>query len=121
MSSSWQQKVEQFDWNGKKSFLQKSQFRPLYDRAFSQLLETLAGENYFRDTEALRQEFLKEFDRWIHGSELNSVKGLALFEHRDYIVGVTHAIDDLHITYGDRLVIMEKEYAYHRRMKPQII
>ncbi|MFS4459350.1 hypothetical protein [Bdellovibrio sp. HCB2-146] len=120
MSTLWLEKAEKLDWEQNRRFLQRAHFRPLYDRAFSQLLETLATENYFRDPESLRQEFIQEFDRWIHGSRLNQLSGLKAFPHRDFIVGVTHTLDDLHITYGSKIVILEKEYAYHRRMKPAI-
>lgn len=92
----------------------------MYDRAFSELLDRLVGENYLKDTKSLRQEFLNQFDRWIHESKLNQITGLQTFPYRDFIVGVTHYLDDLHITHGSRLVIMEKEYSYHRRMKPEM-
>lgn len=93
----------------------------MYDRAFSGLLESLSKERYFRDPQRLREDFLIEFDKWIHASQLNKVSGLESFPDRDFIIGVTHSLDDLHIAFGNNLVIMEREYAYHRRMRPDIV
>ena len=120
MSAEWLSKSQNLDWQDKARFLQKSHYRPMYDRAFSALLDELSADRVFRDPTALREEFLNEFDKWLHGSQLNKISGLQSFQHRDFIIGVTHSLDDLHITFGDRLVVMEKEYAYHRRMKSTI-
>jgi hypothetical protein len=117
MTSDLQLKSQELNWKEKETFLQKTQFRPLYDRAFSALLDRLSSDRAFRDPVLLREEFLAQFDQWLHGSELNQISGLQNFPHRDFIIGVTHALDDLHITFGSRLVVVEKEYAYHRRMK----
>lgn len=117
----WLEKAQALNWAEKKKFIQQSQFRPMYDRAFSVLLESLSTENYFRDPTKLREDFLREFDSWIHGSRLNKVSGLECFPHRDFIIGVTHSLDDLHVAFGHQLVVMEREYAYHRRMRPGIL
>lgn len=120
--SDWRQRAEQLDWAAHRRHLQPKRFRPMFDRAFGQLLKNGMGEAFaFRD--GLKAEFLHEFDRWLHGSKLNHISGLSAFPHRDFIQGVTHSLDDLHITFGHRLVCLEKEYAYHWRMKadfPQV-
>lgn len=120
MNTDWLTRSENLNWDEKRKFVQLSQYRPMYDREFSRVLEDLSKENYFRDPPQLRQDFLRDFDRWIHDSKLNKVSGLEQFPDRDFTIGVTHSLDDLHITHGSSLVVMEKEYAYHRRMKPDI-
>ena len=118
MQQDWRKKAETFDWDKHRGFLQKTRYRPLFVRAFGRMLrEKMDGA--FAPQEGLKLNFLSQFDTWLCGSKLNSITGLEAFPHRDFISGVTHALDDLHIIFGQRLVAMEKEYAYHRRMKPQ--
>lgn len=113
--NSWLEKSAAFDWEAHRRFLQPAHFRPLFDRAFGRLLkEGMAGA--FEIRPELRSEFFAEFDRWVNGSALNRISGLEAFRHRDFIVGVTHALDDLHMAFRERLVCMEQEYAYHRRV-----
>lgn len=113
--NSWRQKSANLDWEGHRHFLQKAHFRPLFDRAFGRFLkEGMKGA--FEISSDLRPEYFAEFDRWVNGSSLNRISGLEAFAHRDFIVGVTHALDDLHMVYRDRLVCLEQEYAYHRRV-----
>lgn len=115
MPNSLNQKSELFDWAGHSHFLSKERMRPIYDRAFGQCLKNM-GQGFAPDPD-LKEKFLQEFDRWLHGGTLNKISGLTAFPHRDFITGVTHYLDDLHITFGSALVCLEKEYAYHRRMK----
>lgn len=112
----WQEKADKFDWERHRPYLQKAHFRPLFDRAFGKLLrEPISSEKIL--SPELKREFFDEFDRWLHGSRLNQISGLGQFPHRDFIQGVTHSLDDLHIVFGSRLVCLEKEYAYHRRVR----
>ncbi len=120
MTANLLKKSQEIDWSEKKSFLQHTRYRPMYDRAFSDLLEKLSKDRYFSDPGHLRQNFLSAFDHWLHDSKLNKISGLEAFPDRDFIIGVTHSIDDLHIVHGAQLVTMENEYAYHKRMKPEI-
>jgi len=91
----------------------------MFDRAFNKILsEGMAKAFAFDDH--LKENFLKAFDGWIHASTLNEIRGLAAFPERDLISGVTHFLDDLHVRFGERLVCMEREYAYHRRIRPEI-
>lgn len=113
---SWLEKSEKFDWERHRPFLQKAHFRPLFDRAFGKLMREPIGSDRILSSE-LKQEFFGEFERWLQGSRLNRIDGLKAFAHRDFIQGVTHALDDLHIVFGPRLVCLEKEYAYHRRIR----
>lgn len=117
----WMDRTNTFDWSQGQRFLQHAHFRPIHDRAFNRLLTRLHNEDFSLDSTALRVEFLRQFDKWVHSSRLNCIRGLEAFPDRDVILGVTHALDDLHITFGSRLVVMEKEYAYHRRMKADLV
>lgn len=115
--NSWLERSASLDWEAHRQFLQKAHFRPLFDRAFGRFLKD--GMNgAFEINPTLRQEYFTEFDRWVNGSKLNKISGLDAFAHRDFIVGVTHSLDDLHMVFRERLVCMEREYAYHRRVNP---
>jgi hypothetical protein len=112
----WQIMAKEFDWEKHRQYLQRARFKPLFDRAFGELLAKDMGDAFKFDTE-LKQKFLAQFHLWVTSSNLNKISGLEDFPHRDFISGVTHYLDDLHITFGQRLVAMEQEYAYHTRMK----
>ncbi|HRO67333.1 MAG TPA: hypothetical protein PL182_07205 [Pseudobdellovibrionaceae bacterium] len=117
---SWLSRAEAFDWDGRKADLQRTRQQPMFDRAFTKLLTEGMGDAFAFD-DRLTRNFLEEFDRWIHGSALNEVGGLAAFPQRDLISGVTNFLDDLHFRFGPRLVCMEREYAYHRRVRPEMV
>lgn len=114
------EKSQNFDWQAHRQFLQQARFRPLYDRAFGQFSRKQM-QDCFAPSENIKPEFFAKFHQWILASKLNRVTGLDHFPDRDFISGVTHSLDDLHITHAPRLVCMEKEYAYHRRMKPDFV
>ena len=108
------------DWNFLRSKLQYEKPQPMYSSEIHSYVGSLLKEPYHdRADVVLIPNYLKTFDRWIRGSQLNRLEGLGAFPHRDFLVGVTHALDDLHIHYGDRLVVLEEEYPYHRRIRPQ--
>lgn len=106
-----------FSWEDHEKFLTKERMRPMFDRAFGQCFKEDLGAA-FSVRKDLKEEFYSEFHRWLIGGNLNKISGLDSFHYRDYIVGVTQYLDDLHITQGSRLVCLEKEYLYHKRMKP---
>ena len=114
-------KSEEIDWTTAEKFLTYKRFKPMYDKAFNRLIKDLSGDlGHLENIETLRIHFLKEIDLWLNSSEINKIIGLDKFPHHDVIIGVTHALDDLHITHYDSLVILEKEYAYYKRMRPDI-
>lgn len=92
----------------------------MFDRGFARLLKEGMNDAFHFDDD-LTKNFLGRFDRWIHESRLNEVRGLAAFSGRDLISGVTHDLDDLHIRHGSRLVCLEREYSYHWRLRPEIV
>lgn len=112
--------AQNFDWDTHRKFLKRERFRPMYDRAFNQALREKMG-HCFGPSDSIKTTFFEKFDGWIHGSKLNSVRGLEAFPNRDFILGVTHSIDDLHIAFGLKLVAMEGEYPYHTRMRPDFV
>jgi hypothetical protein len=105
-----------FNWSAHRQYLQWSRFRPMYDRRFGELLKAGIPGEYLR-SDQLKNDFLDTFHSWLTRSELNTLTGLDAFAHRDFISGVTHALDDLMITFGDRLVCLENEYPYFKRMR----
>jgi hypothetical protein len=113
-------KSENFDWQLHKKFLTKSRFRPLFDRAFGHTLRNEA-QNFFDPSIDVKPLFISRFDKWANSSKLNQIQGLEALPNRDFIIGVTHALDDLHISFSQQLVGFEKCYPYHRRMKNDFI
>lgn len=120
LMAKWLERAQALDWESHRRFLQKERYRPMYDRAFGEFLAK-GMDSALAHHPSLKPEFLAEFDQWLHGGKLNKLSGLSAFPHRDFICGVTHALDDLHITFGSQLVCLEKEYAYHKRMKPEFV
>lgn len=108
------------EWDKLKELVQRGRPRAMYDREIHAFHSTLACE-HFSDNEALKTEYLQAFDGWLHGSKLNNVKGLEAFSHRDFCVGVTHFLDDLHQMNGDQIVVVEGDYRYHWRLRPEIL
>ncbi len=92
-------------------------WRPMYTDAFQNLFKELHAEPYVSE-KALRDDFLKTFHKWIHGSSLNRIRGLEGFPDRDVIVGVTHALDDLHLVFKNQIVVLDKEYSYNQKINP---
>lgn len=118
---SLQENIEKIQWETADQHLQHTRYQPMYDRAFYRLIEEVSGhQKYNADTESLRKNFLKKIDQWLHSSKKNTIKGLENFPGRDAILGVTHLLDDLHITHHGSLVIFDKAYAYHTRMRPEM-
>lgn len=114
-------KSAEIDWQKANSFLQLSRFKPIYDRAFHRLLEELMEKGtVFSDPSAVRNQYLIQIDEWINSSKINSIAGLEAFPDRDIIIGVTNALDDLHITHHQSLVIFDKTYAYYKRIRPDM-
>lgn len=112
---------DKIDWDTADQYLTHARFRPMFDRAFYRLIEDLSGkQDYSKDTNSLRIQFIDAMDVWLNSSHLNTISGLDQFPDRDALLGVTHALDDLHITHYNSLVILNKEYAYYSRMRPDI-
>lgn len=115
------QKSNEIDWQEANRFLQFSRFKPIYDRAFHRLLEDLMEKGTkLSDPTALREQYLAQIDKWINSSQINSISGLEAFPDRDVIIGVTHTLDDLHIIHHQSIVILDKTYAYYKRIRPDI-
>ena len=110
---------ESIDWNFLRTKLQHERWQPMYNSEIHGYLKSLLKEPY-PDWNDLTQDYLKAFHLWIKSSTLNHLEGLDEFGRRDFCIGVTHFLDDLHVRYGDRLVALEKEYKYHWRIKPKM-
>jgi len=111
--------MKKIDWDFLKTKLQYERWQPMYNCEIHRYLNSLLKEPY-ADQQDLPSAYLKTFHNWIQSSRLNRLEGLDGFPYRDCCIGVTHYLDDLHIQYGNHLVILEKEYKYHLRIKPQI-
>lgn len=92
----------------------------MYSSEIHRYLNSLIAEPYC-DWEDLSVKFLETFNHWILSTQLNEVKGLDLFPYRDFCLGVTHSLDDLHIRYNQNLVALKKEYKYHWRIRPNML
>lgn len=113
--------MDKINWADAERHLQYTRHRPMFDRSFFQLIEELSGkQNYAADVVELRKKYLSDIDTWINSSRINRISGLDSFPDRDVIIGVTHSLDDLHITHHQSLVVYEKSYPYLKRMRPDI-
>lgn len=97
--------------------LQYHRPQSMYDsevhKYIGEILQT--GENFAEDPEKLWSEFKDKFDKWIHGSKLNTLHNLDRFADRDIIMGVTHYLDDIHQMLPN-VCVLEHEYRYHDRL-----
>ena len=76
--------------------LYQNKHSSLYDYEFQKHLakapwkEWLSESGYFE----VKTEYLEAIHKWIHSTELNEIKGLDRFKHRDMISGTTQAFDE---------------------------
>ncbi|MCB0386222.1 MAG: hypothetical protein KDD43_12590, partial [Bdellovibrionales bacterium] len=91
----------------------------MYDREIHAFLSTLSRE-HFSDQADLRDRYLTIFDSWLGGSQWNEISGISAFPHRDFCVGVTHFLDDVHQMNGEKVVVVQGDYRYHWRLRPEI-
>ena len=111
--------MDSVDWNNLRTKLQYNRWQPMYHSELHRYLKSLMVEPY-PDWDDLPERYLETFDHWIKSSQLNFLEGLDAFASRDFCLGVTHYLDDLHIRFGDRLVVFDKEYKYHWRIRPDM-
>ncbi len=97
--------------------LEYSRPRPLYDREIHGTLKGILDAR-ISDEGELYEKFKSTFYKWIQSSQKNFIIGLDQFPVANVIHGVTHALDDFNVTFGDRLVFPPEDYPYHRRIKP---
>lgn len=100
-----------------RTLLQRHRPQPMYDSEVHGYISeiTQSGDNFAEEPDRLFSDFKKIFHQWILNSRLNNVKGLSAFPDRDIILGVTHYLDDLHLT-KKPVVVLENEYRYHWRL-----
>ena len=110
---------QHIDWKLLKTKLQYERWQPMYNSEIHIYLKSLLKEPY-PDWNDLTQKYLESFHLWIKSSRLNDLKGLDTFPYKDFCIGVTHSLDDLHIRYRDSLVALKKEYKYHWRIRPDM-
>ena len=108
------------DWSVLRSELSLNRLWAMYDFEIHDFRAGLTKTDYMNNTKNLREKFHAKFHTWINGSTLNTISGLDTFPERDMIIGVTHLLDDIHITNGDRVVVLAEEYLYHKRIRPNI-
>ena len=100
-----------------KDLLQYERPQSMYDSEVHHYISELtkSGENFAENPDKLFQDFKDSFHKWIVDSQLYLAEGLEFFPSRDIILGVTHYLDDLHIT-KQQIVVLENEYKYHWRI-----
>lgn len=82
---------------------------------------SLDMKEYPADSNQYTPYFIEKVTNWIKSSKLNNIKNLESLKFKNVILGVSQQIDELHYKYGNRLVIMEGEYAYHWRLNSNIL
>lgn len=107
------------DWTRLRPQLHAGRPRPIYDSDFHRLMVDLPRYPGFTTREGVHF-FVECFHGWLMGSRLNRISGLDAFPVRHVIAGVTHSLDDMHVRHGKSLVVLPREYIYHRRIRPDI-
>jgi hypothetical protein len=105
--------ISKIEWD--KNLLNYERSRPMYSPEIHDHLGIVLGKENVIENDVYAR-FLSEFRSWIESSKLNKLIGLAGFSVERIIRGVTHALDDLHATHGERLVVLPDEYKYHIRI-----
>lgn len=91
----------------------------VYDPEFTRALQRVPWAEWLSQSPPFqcREEYLDRLHRWIHGTRLNSVRGLDRFPVRELINGTTQAFDEHYFRFSRRrLRFFRGEYAYHRRV-----
>lgn len=97
--------------------LDHSRPKPLYDKEIHRHYLSLTQKLIESDLE-VAHIFKQKLPQWLQSSKQNRILGLEKFFHKDIIHGVTHSLDDLHARFGEKLVFLPKDYAYHKRINP---
>ena len=92
--------------------------RPLRSREVMSFIDTIEYKNL--PWNSIHKDYLTTFDKWIHDHKLIEFNGLDKFETRKVTLGVTHAINDLHMLNAGRVVIFDGEFFYHQTLFPNI-
>lgn len=91
--------------------------RPMYLSVFHNFRSGMNMRTYPDDPNTyINDVFLPAIDKWIRSHERVKYIGLDALPFHHCILGVTQTLDELHMRYGDRLVVWEGEYKYHRRL-----
>lgn len=92
--------------------------RPLISKEVIRFIDTIEYKNL--PWNSIQNDYLTTFDKWIHDHKLIEFAGLDKFETRKVTLGVTHAINDLHMMYPNRVVVFHGEFFYHKQLFPNI-
>lgn len=111
--------------------IETTKCRPFFDKLHEQLIVGVGNAPYYPldasfseagvcKTENIFEKFKTHFLAYITSSTLNSVIGLENSARTDIILGCTQYIDDLHIRHSE-IQVIEHEYNYHKRLKPNTV
>jgi hypothetical protein len=109
-------------------YIETTKCRPFFDKLHESLIVGVGKYPYYpldasfseagvSKTENIFEKFKSHFLAYITSSTLNSVTNLQYSARNDIILGCTQYIDDLHIRHSE-IQVIENEYNYHRRLKP---
>ena len=99
---------------GNLNWLSTHKQRPMFVSAFGKHDHELYGRNL--DYNKTVVDFKNIMHDWITSHKHIQYHGLENYPVKDIILGTTHALDDLHFLYGDRLCVYVNEYRYHKRI-----
>lgn len=113
------------------TYIETNKCRPFVDKLQEQLILEVGNTPYYplddsftvaqvNKTDDIFDSFKGLFTDYITSSKLNSITGLDKSLRNDVIIGCTQYIDDLHIRYPD-IQVLEHEYNYHIRLKPNLV
>lgn len=68
------------------------------------------------------KDWIRDAPAWFRSTTLNSISGLHAFPHVEACMGVNHFIDNLLLKHGiDGIQVLEYDYTYYWRLKPDLV
>lgn len=96
--------------------------QPMFDDAFDVFYTNFYQSDSVPTNEELVKHFKYNFEHWfIINRKFSTFYGLVDFPYTDIIYGCTQYIDDIYQRVGPKGVqVLEGEYAYHKRLNPDL-
>lgn len=95
--------------------------QPMYDSEIDNFYKDFYGLDSVPTNDELVNSFKLMFDYWFLNRKHSKFEGLQAFPYNDIIYGCTQYIDDIYQRVGPgNLQIVEGDYAYHKRLNPDL-
>jgi hypothetical protein len=118
-----------------RKYIETHRIHPLFDKKIESIMHSvISGDKInwnFLDIDykiinsdlriPIFSKFKENFQLALMSSKLNKLTGFEKFPYVDICLGCTQYIDSIHVSNKSNIQIIEKEYAYHRRLNPTIV